>query len=239
MKHLLLGMMTASALILPTGLAGATSLSITPISIEVQAPSGASRITLENDGTDTMNAQIRVFKWIQKNGKDELIATRDVVASPPAIKMAPGKKTVVRIVRTSKRPIVGEENYRLLVDEVPQPSRVGQKAVSFAIQYSVPVFFTSRPGQQQLSWNARISKGQLVVEAANEGTRRAKLSQMKIGLPGGSAINVSDGLAGYVLSDSRRTWVTKPRTLKAGAQIKIIAQSELGPVNATATVASQ
>jgi fimbrial chaperone protein len=239
MRNLISGLLAASCISFAAGAATASSLSISPISVEVPTPAGASRITLENDGTDPVNAQVRVFKWVQRNGKDELVPTRDVVASPPAIKMLPGKKTLIRVVRVNKAPIAAEETYRLLVDEVPQPAKEGQRAVSFTIQYSVPVFFQPVNGRQQLSWNARIAQGKLVVEAANAGTRRAKLSQMKIGLPDGKAINVSEGLAGYVLTNSRKVWLAKPRALKPGSKITITAQSEQGPINVTASVAAQ
>lgn len=239
MRKSFLCLLAASSIALSAFDANATSMSISPIMVEVQAPASASRVTLENTGSDQMNAQVRVFKWVQTNGKDELLPTRDVVASPPAVKMEPGKKTVIRIVRTSKTPVQAEETYRLLIDEVPQPAEKGTSAVSMAIQYSVPVFFGRQAGKHQLNWNARISKGQLVVEAANEGTRRARISNMKIGLPGGKAINVSEGLAGYVLSDSRRVWIAKPRSLTPGSKITISAQSEQGPVNATAAVTGQ
>jgi fimbrial chaperone protein len=238
MRNWTLGILTATSLALSATLAGATTLSISPISIEVQAPGGASRVTLENAGKDVVQAQIRVFKWVQENGKDKLVPTRDVVASPPAIKMEPGKKTVVRVVRISKTPVESEESYRLIVDEVPQPAK-NAKAVSFAIQYSVPVFFTNTKGDQQLTWNARLNKGQLVVAASNSGTRRAKLSQMQLKLPDGSVATVAEGLAGYVLPGSSRTWVAKPRTLKNGSKILIVATSELGPINATTLVAGQ
>jgi fimbrial chaperone protein len=238
MRNWTLGILTATSLAIMATAAAATSISISPISIEVQAPGGASRVTLENAGKDPVQAQIRVFKWVQENGKDKLVPTRDVVASPPAIKMEPGKKSVVRVVRVSKTPVAAEESYRLIVDEVPPPVKSG-KSVSFAIQYSVPVFFTNAPGEQNLAWDARISKGQLVISASNSGTRRAKLSQMQLKLPDGKIATVAEGLAGYVLPGSSRTWVAKPRALKTGNKISIVATSELGPINASTSIAGQ
>ncbi len=70
----------------PAALA-ASSLQISPVNIEVPAPGAVSRITLNNMGDETLNARIRIYKWVQINGKDKLAATRDVVASPPALKL--------------------------------------------------------------------------------------------------------------------------------------------------------
>ncbi len=238
MKNWVRGLLAASVLALASGSAEASSMSISPVSIEIAAPGAASRITLVNDGTESINAQIRVFKWIQKNGKDELVPTRDVVASPPAIKIEPGKKTVIRVVRINKQPVAVEETYRMLVSEVPKPLKASS-GVSLAIQYSVPVFFVSQRGREQLSWNARLSKGRLLIEAANEGTRRAKLVNLQVSIPGMKTATLAEGLAGYVLPNSRKIWAAKSNAFKPGTKITITAKTEQGPVNATALVAGQ
>lgn len=239
MHNFLRSLLAVSTIALSAVSAEATSLSISPVSIEVAAPGSSSRVTLENNGSEIVSAQVRVFKWIQKNGKDELVPTRDVVASPPVIKIQPGKKNIVRVVRVGKEPVAGEETYRLLVSEIPTPAQAANKAVSFAIQYSVPLFFTSKRGNEELVWSARMNKGNLVVEAENGGSRRAKLVNMKIGVPGGRSITVAEGLAGYVLPDSRKVWLARPKSIKPGSNITITAQTEQGPVNATALVADQ
>ncbi len=219
--------------------ANAASISVSPINVEVFAPGSVSQVSLSNSGEEPVSMQIRIFKWIQKNGKDELVQTRDVVASPPAIKILPGKKSVIRVVRVAKTPIAGEETYRLLAAEVPQPSKTGQRTVAITLQHSIPVFFTGSKGQQDLTWNARIIKGKLLLEAANEGTRRARVTNLSVGTPSGNSINIADGLAGYVLGNSRKWWVARPRDLKPGNQITITAQTEQGSVNATASVKGQ
>jgi fimbrial chaperone protein len=233
------GLLAVSFLAISAVSADATSLAVSPISVEVTAPGASSRVTLENSGSEPLAAQVRIFKWVQKDGKDELVATRDVVASPPVIKIQPGAKNVVRVVRTSKQPVTVEETYRLLVSEVPTPDQAAKRSVSLAIQHSIPVFFVPSKGTAELTWNARLVKGKLVVEAANAGTRRAKLTAMSIGLPGGKQIEVAEGLAGYVLPESRKIWIARSGNLKSGSQISINAKSEQGPVNATASVAGQ
>ncbi len=220
------------------GSAEAASVKLSPLTLEVDAPSSATKLSLENDGDESVTAQVRVFKWQQVNGKDELVATRDVVASPPALKIEPGKKSIIRVVRVSKAPVAAEESYRLLIDEVPKKDTNGA-GVKIAIQYSVPLFISAQRGTQQLNWTARMSKGILVMEAANQGTRRAKLSDMSVGLPGGKSIRIAEGLAGYVLADSQKKWAAKSKAVAPGATITVTAQSELGPVNGTATVQGQ
>jgi len=80
-------------------------------------------VTLRNEGTTPINAQIRVFRWSLVNGQEKLEPTDDVVASPPSVTLTPKGQYIARIVRVSKQPVAGEESYRLLVDQLPDLSK--------------------------------------------------------------------------------------------------------------------
>ncbi len=211
--------------------AQAAGLQVTPIMVDLPAGSAASTITLSNTGTEDLNAQIRVYKWVQVNGTDQLLPTQDVVASPPATKIAGNGSNVIRIVRISKTPVATEETYRLKVDEVPKLGHTGQAAVTFAISYSLPVFFSPASAPPELAWTAKVSKGQLQLEAINSGGHHAKLTDLKI-VSGAKATMIAPGLAGYVLSRSKRDWSLKSaaKLARAGDTLKIVANSEAGPV---------
>ena len=78
--------------------ARAGTLQIEPVLIDVASPGAASTVSLRNDGTAPINAQIRIFRWSQVDGKENLEPTDDVVASPPAVALAPKTNYVARIV---------------------------------------------------------------------------------------------------------------------------------------------
>ncbi|MGH6853946.1 MAG: fimbrial biogenesis chaperone [Aestuariivirga sp.] len=234
----ILGLLAATAIVAAPVIASASSLQIMPINIEVPAPGAASTVTLINSGEDTLNAQIRIFKWIQRNGKDELVPTKDVVTSPPAVKLEPGKKSVIRVVRLGKVPASAEETYRLIVDEVPKPLKPGQAGVGFSVRHSIPVFF-SKPGQDvDLTWQAALVKGKLVLQADNAGGRRIRLASLAVMNGTGKTIRIGEGLAGYVLGQSSKQWTVNgaSKTIAAGGTIKITAQGDNGPIEATAKV---
>ena len=238
MRSWIFGLLAATAITAASAASSASSLQVTPVNIEVPAPGAASKVTLNNLGTDSVNAQIRIFKWVQMNGQDELVATREVVASPPAVKLEPGKKSVIRIVRLNKTPAAAEETYRLVVDEVPMRPKPGQAGVGFSVRYSIPVFF-SKPGTDaDLSWTASVSGGHLMLLAENIGGRRVRVAALKIVNAAGKTISVGEGLAGYVLGQSSKQWVIKGGTkaITAGGTIRIIAQGDNGPIEATARV---
>ena len=124
--------------------ASAGSLQVAPVLVDVAAPGAASTVTLRNEGTTPINAQIRVYRWSLVNGKEQLEPTDDVVASPPSVTLSPKGQYVTRIVRVSKQPVVGEESYRLLVDQLPDLSQQRNGAVNLLVRYSIPVFFGLR-----------------------------------------------------------------------------------------------
>ena len=231
------GLAMAGGLVVPgvVTMAHAAQLHVRPISIELVAPAQASKVILTNRGKTPIAAQARLFRWTQKNGRDVLERTRMVVASPPLLKMKPGRAHVVRIVRLAKTPVRGEESYRLIVDEIPQ-KRLKGSGVVFALRYSIPVFF-QQPGATppKLSWRAVRVKGGVLLEATNAGQLHERISDLRLTLPGGRTLVIAKGLAGYVLGNSARTWRVR-RHLKAGMRLTIRGKGLHGPFETTVRV---
>jgi fimbrial chaperone protein len=220
--------------------ASASTLSISPVVIEIPAPGKTSKITLHNRGEDTIAAQIRVFRWSQIKGVDQLVPTTDMVASPPAAKLLPGAQYTVRLVRVAKHPVQGEESYRLLIDQLPKLAAHKGTNVSFVVRHSLPVFYQDSKVQTgPISWSAKLAGKTLLLSASNHGTRRARLSGVKITSASGATLSKGDGLSGYVLGQSTITWpLPAPKGVKARSSITITAKDESGPLQATAKIGS-
>ena len=135
-----LGMTALSAV----SVASAASLQVTPVLVDVLAEgASATSVTLKNSGNKQVTAQIRIFRWSQKNGEDQFEETTDVAASPPMVTMRPNGEYLVRVVRSNRAPIRGEESYRLVADELPDAAAKASGAVNLLVRHSVPVFFHS------------------------------------------------------------------------------------------------
>lgn len=216
-------------------LASAASLQVAPTTVEVPAGANAAVLTLNNPGKTPLKAQIRVYRWSLENGQDKLEPARDVVASPPVVALKPGTDYTVRLVRLNKAPVAAEETYRILVDEIPDPSLKQQGVVQLAFRYSVPVFFMSNAdARSQLSWSIERRNGKLVVSATNTGARRVRLADLKAVDDKGKQATIAKGLAGYVLARSSKSWVA-PNQLNAGASaLRISAVGDSGPIDAQA-----
>ena len=222
--------------LLPIGQGEAAALRVAPILVDVNR-GATSKIVLQNLGKDVTNVQIRIFKWVQKDGKRQLLKTRDVVASPPFAKIRPGKRNTIRVVRLSRKPLGKEESYRLLIDEIPSRKKTNRVQVGIALRYSLPVFFGTQVDQpSRLIWSVSQKNGETIVTARNVGLKRVRLVGMKLEDGKGRSLSFGKGLSGYVLQGSTKTW--KRKGLISGGRkrgrVIITAQTEHGKIRSEA-----
>jgi len=212
----------------------AASLRVAPVILDLKAPQAASTIRIWNDAPRPIHVQVRVFRWDQKNGGDVYTPTNDVAASPPFIALDPGGENLIRVVRTSKRAIGKEESYRLIVDELPEPSRRQAGVVNLVVRHSIPVFFTPPGSSPAMSWTVEPKRGGYVVTVRNDGTQRLRVSNLVLSSQGKTLAH-RGGLVGYVLGESSVTWFVPAKGGRpSGGTVMIGADSEGGRVNAQA-----
>jgi fimbrial chaperone protein len=205
MKAATLLMSAAIGVALPVAALGA-SLRVAPTTLSFTAPTNAGTLTLRNEGSVPISVQLRPFAWHQLGGTDQLQTTRDVVVSPPMATLAPGVDYVVRVVRVVKRKVVGEEAYRILIDELPAPGQ-GQGNVSVLIRYSVPAFFADPWAvRADVIWSLNPDASGVRLSAINQGDRHFRVANLKARLAQGTTQSLRDGLVGYVLGRSEVMW---------------------------------
>lgn len=122
MKSPFFGALAGASVLAISSAAFGASLRVSPILIDA-GPAANTLITLFNNEARPMAAQVRVFRWSQRDGQEELVPTDDVVASPPIVSIGPREEYVVRLQRTIGSEPTGEEAYRVVVDELPNPNR--------------------------------------------------------------------------------------------------------------------
>ncbi|RNJ46135.1 pilus assembly protein [Mesorhizobium erdmanii] len=238
MRSMLKSISAIALLLLAAGLAQAASLRVAPTNIEMIAPDSAAALTLRNDAKQPINVQIRVFRWTQEGGIERLEPTSDVVASPPAAKLGPGADYLVRVVRVSKSAVAGEESYRVIIDELPDPSRKKAGTVSLVLRYSVPVFFRNPDAAApNVSWSLSGKGRGLLLTAKNTGESRLRLSDLTL-TQSGRKLGNRNGLVGYVLGGGTMQWPIAGKTLSGGA-VLLSAQSDFGPFDANVSIKGQ
>ena len=230
MRNIIAGTLTALLTLGVVSSSQATSLQISPVLVEVPAPGAASKLLLKNSGSELVKAQIRIFKWVQENGKDKLVPTRDVVASPPLVKISPKGTNLVRVIRISKKPTDGEEAYRIIVDQLPDRSKKSGVAVKLQMRYSIPVFFGGNHNDEpSLAWKVKNHGSNLVVK--NKGKKHIRISELKVEDKKGARIASKNGLVGYVLSNSIASFDIKSvKKAKRNSKVLITADGQLGKI---------
>jgi fimbrial chaperone protein len=221
-------------------LASASSLKLTPITIELQAPNASATLSLENSSPEPLKLQVRVFRWSQQERVDTLTETRDVVVSPPFATLGPNSEHVLRVIRIAKTPVIREESYRLLIDEVPQAAAKSKQTVRLMLRHSLPVFFMPKePSPADIDWKLERRKGSVRITATNAGGERLRIASLKLTDQNGKSLSLGQGLIGYVLGQSSVIWTVAAGALKKtpqGHKIEISAEGQNGPVHASAVL---
>jgi fimbrial chaperone protein len=202
----------------------AAGLQVAPILLELSAKQNADGIWLSNTGSVALAAQVRVYHWTQANGEDALDASHDLVVSPPIVKLAPGARQLVRVIRSGAPPESREDAFRILVDELPVDVGAASdadaaKGLRFVLRYSVPVFLAPRDaaGKPKLSGRAEPSATGLVLDVKNDGATRAQLGNLSRIDAAGHRVEIASGLVGYVLAGSEMRWPLETRVPIASA----------------------
>jgi len=219
------------------GSAEAGSLQVEPVLLDVTAPGAASTVTLRNEGTQPINAQIRVFRWSLVDGQEKLEPTDAVVASPPSVTLTPKGQYIARVVRVSKQAVAGEESYRLMIDQLPDLAQQKNGTINLLVRYSIPVFFGA-PNKKNptVTWSVAVKGDKVALTARNTGDRRLRISALSLRDANGKHLSFGAGLAGYALGGSTKTWTVPGKGFAGSGQASISAQSDGGPVQAVAAV---
>ncbi len=191
------------------GPATAQSLRVSPVTIELPAGAGSAVFTLETDSKEDVAVQARVFRWSQSGGEDKLDKTGDVVISPPVLKVHNGTPSTLRLVRVAKTPVSSEETYRVLIDQIPDRKKLQAGSVALQVRQSVPIFFAgidAHPGP--IAWKAVQRNNKLVLEAANAGQKRVRLTTLAV--TDDKNCDLLKGGLSYVLNGQSKKWELQP-----------------------------
>lgn len=204
----------------------ASAVVIWPVDPTLTGSEKATALWLENKGKEPVVLQTRVFSWSQAEGEDAYHPQTTLMASPPMAQVAPGARQLIRLMRTAPDQPSEESAYRVLIDEIPtdlasRPAGQDSLGVTFRMRYSVPLFTyraehaAKAEEPPPLRWRITTQHGQRVLEITNQGTRHARLTDVRFT---DAAQPVSEGLLGYVLPGSTMRWPLPDNA--AGTQLR-------------------
>ncbi|MDU5195827.1 MAG: molecular chaperone [Enterobacter sichuanensis] len=227
----------------------AATILLWPIDLWLAADAKATELWIQNQGNSATTMQVRIVRWKQEDGHERYTAQQDVVASPPIVTIAAGSKQLIRLIKQASVPAGVEQAYRIIVDEIPQADVKAEPAIGLKLQmrYSIPLFVygqgipTIKEGAhhavvetRNLSWRVTQAGGQPALEVQNRGGVHVRLSQVALE-QGGQKRTIAEGLLGYVLPGSSRSWpipagVRQPERMSAQINARD-AQWQSTPVN--------
>ena len=208
------------ALALACAPAGASGLQVAPISLQLGAQQTADGLWLSNTGNAPLQAQVRVYHWSQQNGEEQLEPSRGVMISPPMLKLGPGARQLVRVIRAGAPPQGREDAYRVVIDELPveipatgapETNAVddAKRGLQFVLRYSVPVFLAPAgvvtPAPELKGSIVRDGEHTLL-EVGNTGAMHAQLGNLVHLDAQGKRSELVSGLLGYVLAGQTMRW---------------------------------
>jgi fimbrial chaperone protein len=218
------GLISASAL--------AATLQVSPVRITISADGKAGVVRLHNQSDVPTLVQVETLDWNEAVDLAEMPRTGEILAVPPVFEIAAGAEQVIRLAL--RRPLTSdtEEAYRLLITEVPREVGDGGQGVTFALRLNLPVFVTPEGALPQPVWTLRQDGGGATLTLGNQGTAHVRIQSIALFEDGGaSPVFVSDE-GGYVLAGGERSWQLDLGRLKAGAALKVKAETNLGELEA-------
>jgi fimbrial chaperone protein len=194
-------------------------LAISPLRIEIDDADRGATVMLTNTSERALPVQSRLFAWSQANGEDVYAASSDLTISPSIASIPPGETQIVRVLRSGAAS-PGEKRYRLIVDQLPDPSAARAGAAEARIRFTVPMFLDrSKSAPAQFDW--RISANG--IELANTGGATARVLQLQVKAANGATVSVERNALRYVLGNSTIAWPVENAC-------------SLGPVTVTASI---
>ncbi len=177
---------------------------IEPLRLELSKARKNGSLRLRNNGDAPVLVQVDAVTWVQREGRDVLEATKDLVVSPPLFRLAAKGGQTIRVGHAGKPDATREITYRILIREVAekQPEQTGVSAV---LQLSLPIFVAAdKPGKPDMAWRlSRSPDGKLRLNVENRGTSHAQIAEVKLDPP---LLSANAAPAGYVLHGQSRFW---------------------------------
>ncbi|MDB5907733.1 MAG: pilus assembly protein chaperone PapD-like protein [Massilia sp.] len=228
-----LGGWLAGAGLVAALLASGTALAqvlISPVVVELgtRQRAVAVTVTLSDTVRAPMRLQADLLRWKQDvQGQAVTEPSDDLVVTPPIAELRPGGQQVFRVALRGVRPAPEELAYRLILEDVAEPSAAADSApgmvIKFRMRYDLPVLVApAGPVANALRWKPCATEGapsalalpvappaiphaEACVRLLNAGNRRVKVQKLTLAGDGWQqALSLKEGE--NVLAGAEREW---------------------------------
>lgn len=194
----------------PASLAG--QFSVNPVRVDLSPENAIAALKVTNQGDQPVTLQVKTLSWSQENGRDVVVPSADILASPPIFNLPAGAEQVVRVGLRMNPAKDREQTYRVLFEEVLPPASQDFRGLRIALNISIPVFIASGEGLKAVpQWRLVRAPGGVEVQIGNQGKAHYRVSQLALISPSGKKIGGMEGNF-YVLPGLTRSWPVKLST---------------------------
>ncbi|HWK50767.1 MAG TPA: fimbria/pilus periplasmic chaperone [Steroidobacter sp.] len=224
------------------GPAFAGSIAVNPIRVNLSATQTTSPLVVRNSGAEPSVVQLQLMSWSQQDGKDVLLPSRDLLATPPIFTVPAGGSQTVRVGLRQRVDARTEGSYRLILQEVPPPPKPEFRGLQVALRLSVPVFVAPASATTTLAWRANVTSAlnaqELTIAASNTGNTHVQVLGFKL-FSGGVALPLrSPAETAYLLPGQGREWNLRLTSVPAaGSTVRVEASTDAGDLQASVEVA--
>ncbi|HJW26479.1 MAG TPA: molecular chaperone [Rhodocyclaceae bacterium] len=213
--------------------AGAGSLSVSPIRVNLSEAAPTAALTVENTGNAPIVAQAQMLRWTAVGEEDRHEPSDEVVVTPPIMTIQPGRSQIVRVGLSRSADPQRELAYRLYLEEVPPPPRPGSQGLQVALRVGVPLFVAPNgAAEPKLTWRIVQSSSQAVaVEATNAGNGHLRLLNLSLGAVDSERSLARRQIPGYLLPGQSRRWIIPLKEPLSAERVRLSADSDRGAAN--------
>ena len=231
------GALACALWLVPAAGAGAASLSVLPVRVQLGAKTPIVALTVRNESGEATTVQLHAMQWTQVDGVDRYEPTREVLATPPIFTIAPGGSQIVRVgLRRAPDP-TRELSYRLFLQEVPPAPAPGFTGMQVTLRFSLPVFVAAAaPARPALRWQARLQDGATVLSALNDSDSHVEITQLDLADAGSRNPLQSGAVQNYLLPGQRHEWRITARP--ATSMLHVSARTDAGAQQADVPLAA-
>jgi len=238
-RRLLGGVLLLAAI----GPAFAGSIAVNPVRVNLSATQTTSPLVVRNRGAEPSVVQLQIVSWSQQDGKDVLVPSRDLLATPPIFTVPAGGAQTVRVGLRQRTGAQTEGSYRLILQEVPPPPKSEFRGLQMALRLSVPVFVAPAVAPTTtLAWQAKTtstpdSHSSLQISSINTGNAHVQVLGLKLSVDAVELPLLTPAEAGYVLPGQDREWSLRLDSAPpAGSTLRIEARTDAGEMQADVVV---
>lgn len=203
----------------------ASNILVWPIYQFIEADQKGSILWLENRGDASVQLQLRAYRWQQHNNQNLYSDQKDIIISPPFIRIEQGQRQIIRILKQVDLPKDQQFAYRIVIDEIPQERNKIQTGINLQMRYVLPLFVNGSdilsnkkaPDLKlsvppDITWRVEKESQKNLLTIYNNGKTHVRISNIFWGDDNkieNATLVFQKGLMGYVLSKSYQSWSFK------------------------------